>query len=56
MKYIPYGEKDKSTSLIGVGLYIRLKLSYFFGVSGEIILSIKGKRKWIENTGYSRLM
>ncbi|NJD53680.1 MAG: PHP domain-containing protein [Candidatus Methanoperedens sp.] len=44
-------KKTKALGLIGAGLYIGLQLSYFFGVSGEIILNVKGKRKWIENTG-----
>jgi predicted metal-dependent phosphoesterase TrpH len=41
----------KALGLIGAGLYIGLPLSYFFGISGEIILNVKGKRKWNENTG-----
>jgi hypothetical protein len=53
---ILYSEIDKATKktkalgLIGAALYIGLPLSYFFGVSGDIILNVKGKRKWIENT------
>lgn len=53
---ILYSEIDKTTKrtkalgLIGAALYIGLPLSYFFGVSGEIILNVKGKRKWNENT------
>jgi hypothetical protein len=43
-------KKTKALGLIGAGLYIGLQLSYFCGVSGDIILNIKGKRKWIENT------
>ncbi len=49
---ILYSEIDKTTKktkalgLIGAGLYIGLQLSYFFGVSGDLILNIKGKRKW----------
>ncbi|CAG0997507.1 hypothetical protein METP2_03024 [Methanosarcinales archaeon] len=39
-------KKTKALALIGAGLYIGLPLSYFFGISGEIILNIKGKRKW----------
>ncbi|MCZ7356472.1 MAG: hypothetical protein O8C66_03510 [Candidatus Methanoperedens sp.] len=52
---ILYLEIDKTTrrtkalGLIGAALYIGLPLSYFFGVSGEIILNLKGKRKWNEN-------
>jgi predicted metal-dependent phosphoesterase TrpH len=51
---ILYSEIDKTTKktkalgLIGAALYIGLPLSYFFGVSGEIILRVKGKRKWNE--------
>ncbi len=41
--------KTKALGLIGAALYIGLPLSYFFGVSGEIILNVKGKRKWDEN-------
>jgi predicted metal-dependent phosphoesterase TrpH len=43
-------KKTKALGLIGAGLYIGLQLSYFCGVSGDIILNVKGKRKWIENT------
>ncbi len=39
-------KKTKALGLIGAALYIGLPLSYFFGVSGEIILNVKGKRKW----------
>jgi len=52
---ILYSEIDKTTmktkalGLIGAALYIGLPLSYFFGVSGDIILNVKGKRKWNEN-------
>ncbi len=59
---ILYSEIDKTTKktkalgLIGAALYIGLPLSYFFGISGEIILNVKGKRKWNENTGYHTLM
>ncbi len=42
-------KKTKALGLIGAALYIGLPLSYFFGVSGDIILNVKGKRKWIEN-------
>ncbi len=42
----------KALGLIGAGLYIGLPLSYFFGISGEIILNVKGKRKWNENTDF----
>ncbi|MEQ9731076.1 MAG: PHP-associated domain-containing protein [Candidatus Methanoperedens sp.] len=55
---ILYSEIDKTTKktkalgLIGAALYIGLPLSYFFGVSGEIILNVKGKRKWNENNGH----
>lgn len=42
-------KKTKTLGLICAALYIGLPLSYFFGVSGEIILNVKGKRKWIEN-------
>ncbi len=44
-------KKTKALGLIGAGLYIGLQLSYFCGVSGDIILNVKSKRKWIENTG-----
>jgi predicted metal-dependent phosphoesterase TrpH len=44
-------KKTKALGLIGAGLYIGLQLSYFCGVSGDIILNIKGRRKWIENAG-----
>ncbi len=59
---ILYSEIDKTTKktkalgLIGAILYIGLPLSYFFGVSGEIILNVKSKRKWNENTNYAGLM
>jgi predicted metal-dependent phosphoesterase TrpH len=43
-------KKTKALGLIGAGLYIGLQLSYFCGLSGDIILNVKGKRKWIENT------
>lgn len=43
-------KKTKALGLIGAGLYIGLQLSYFFGVTGDLILSVKGKRKWTENT------
>lgn len=43
-------KKTKALGLIGAGLYIGLQLSYFCGVSGDIILNVKGKRKWNENT------
>jgi predicted metal-dependent phosphoesterase TrpH len=43
-------KKTKALGLIGAGLYIGLQLSYFCGVSGDIILNVKGKRKWIEIT------
>ncbi len=52
---ILYSEIDKTTKktkalgLIGAALYLGLPLSYFFGISGEIILNVKGKRKWNEN-------
>jgi predicted metal-dependent phosphoesterase TrpH len=52
---ILYSEIDKTTNrtkalgLIGASLYIGLPLSYFFGISGEIILNMKSKRKWNEN-------
>ncbi len=55
---ILYSEIDKTTKktkalgLIGAALYIGLPLSYFFGISGEIILNVKGKRKWNENNGH----
>ncbi len=39
-------KRTKALGLIGGGLYIGLQLSYFFGVSGDLILNIKGKRKW----------
>jgi predicted metal-dependent phosphoesterase TrpH len=42
-------KKTPALGLIGAGLYIGLPLSYFFGLSGEIILNVKGKRKWNEN-------
>ncbi|MCE8426102.1 MAG: PHP domain-containing protein [Candidatus Methanoperedens sp.] len=42
-------KKTKALGLICAALYIGLPLSYFFGVSGEIILYVKGKRKWNEN-------
>lgn len=42
-------KKTKALGLIGAALYIGLPLSYFFGISGEIILNVKGKRKWNEN-------
>ncbi|VVB84470.1 Uncharacterised protein [uncultured archaeon] len=45
-------KKTKALGLIGGGLYIGLQLSYFFGVSGEIILNVKGKRKWNECTSF----
>ncbi len=44
-------KKTKALGLIGAALYIVLPFSYFFGVSGDIILNVKGKRKWIENKG-----
>ncbi len=59
---ILYSEIDKTTKktkalgLIGAVLYIGLPLSYFFGVSGDIILNVKGKRKWNENKVYAGLM
>jgi len=43
----------KALGFIGAGLYIGLPLSYCFGISGEIILNIKGKRKWNENTDFT---
>ncbi len=43
-------KKTKALGLIGAGLYVGLPLSYFFGISGDIILNFKGKKKWIENT------
>ncbi len=43
-------KKTKALGLIGAGLYIGLQLSYFFGVTGDLVLSVKGKRKWTENT------
>ncbi|MDW7727380.1 MAG: PHP-associated domain-containing protein [Candidatus Methanoperedens sp.] len=52
---ILYSEIDKTTKktkafgLIFTALYIGLPLSYFFGVSGEIILNVKSKRIWNEN-------
>jgi predicted metal-dependent phosphoesterase TrpH len=49
-------KKTKALGLIGAALYIGLPLSYFCGVSGDIILNIKGKRKWNENTDYAGLM
>ncbi len=42
--------KKKTIGLIAAGLYIGLQLSYFSGISGDIILMVKGKRKWIEST------
>ncbi len=48
-------KKTKALGLIGALLYIGLPLSYFCGVSGDLILNIKGKRKWIENTDYPAL-
>ncbi len=42
-------KKTKALGLIGAALYIGLPLSYFFGISGEIILNVKGKIKWNEN-------
>ncbi|VVB97545.1 PHP-associated [uncultured archaeon] len=42
-------KKTKAIGLIGAALYIGLPLSYFCGVSGEIILNVKSRRKWIEN-------
>lgn len=56
-KDILYSEIDRNTKkikalgLIGAGLYIGLPLSLFFGISGDIILNIKGKRNWNENMG-----
>ena len=44
-------KKTKVLGLIGAGLYIGLPLSYFFGISGEIILNVKGKRKWNMSRG-----
>ncbi len=49
-------KKTKAIGLIGAGLYIGLQLSYFSGISGDIILNVKGKRKWIESNSYPALM
>jgi predicted metal-dependent phosphoesterase TrpH len=49
-------KRTKALGLIGAALYIGLPLSYFFGVSGEIILNVKGKRKWNENIYDAGLM
>ncbi len=49
-------KKTKALGLIGAALYIGLPLSYFCGISGDIILNIKGKRKWNENTDYAGLV
>ncbi len=56
-KDILYSEIDRHTrmikavGLIGAGLYIGLPLSLFFGISGDIILNVKGKRNWNEHMG-----
>jgi hypothetical protein len=44
--------RTKALGLIGAAPYIGLTLSYFFGIPGEIILNVKGKRKGNENTDF----
>ncbi|HEY9246634.1 MAG TPA: hypothetical protein VIO11_07305 [Candidatus Methanoperedens sp.] len=39
-------KKINALGSIGASLYIGLPLSLFFGISGDVILNVKGRRNW----------
>ena len=41
-------KRNKAIGLIGAGTYVGLHLSFFAGILGDLVLSVKSRRKWNE--------